>query len=301
VKRSSRRLVVTYKRQIPQNKSPVGRNKRKHGEAHFTTSSSMEESNISCELISTEQLEMVEEPTRASCLVQSIARHRSTSACVVTETDESDVLVERISLQQLESAMEPVHADCNMPVQTDLFGTDIDSMRTLVDKVQNERDSLVKKLQEVEMFGSARNFGMASLVNDDERCKFYTGLPYSMVVILYNFLLPHFNKSATSVKPMDEMFILLIKLRLNLLNEDIAYRFGISSATVSRIFHKWLNVMYEKLSVLICWPDRESVRQTLPVVFHTNYSKLVCIIDCTDYRDLYRASFWVKCSCMHLL
>ena len=46
---------------------------------------------------------------------------------------------------------------------------------------------------------------------------------------------------------MDELLVVLMKLRLSLLNEELSYRFGISVSAVSRIFHMWLEVMYIRL------------------------------------------------------
>ena len=38
-----------------------------------------------------------------------------------------------------------------------------------------------------------------------------------------------------------------------------AHRFSISISTVSRIFHKWLDVMYTRVVKYIRWPDRETL------------------------------------------
>jgi hypothetical protein len=261
LERTVRRTVMTNKRRASQKIPPLGKTQCERGDASLTT----EDSNVSNEPLDAEQLEMIDESAQSSSMTQSAERRKST-----------------VATGQLQCRTEPDCGDCDMMVQTDLYATDIDSMTKQIAKVQKDRNAILRKLHEVEMCGSAQNFGMSSLVNDDDRCKFYTGLPYSMIMIVYKFLSPHVKKSATRIKRLDEMFIVFVKLRLNLLNEDIGYRFGISGATVSRIFHKWLNVMYDKLSTLICWPDRDSVRQTLPVVFHEKYTDLVCIIDCTE-------------------
>ena len=73
-----------------------------------------------------------------------------------------------------------------------------------------------------------------------------------------------------------------MKLRLNLTNEDLVYRFGVAKSTVSRIFHKWLDVMYVKMKSCIRWPDKETVRQTLPNVFIKHFQNVRCTIDCSE-------------------
>ena len=52
------------------------------------------------------------------------------------------------------------------------------------------------------------------------------------------------------------LLLILVKLWLNLFDEDIATRFGIHQTTVSRNFHKVLDVMAVKTAFLIKWPDR---------------------------------------------
>ena len=60
---------------------------------------------------------------------------------------------------------------------------------------------------------------------------------------------------------MDEFLMVLMKLRLGLLNEDLGYRFGVLNSTIPRIFHKWLEGMYCRLKLCIRWPDKETVRK----------------------------------------
>ena len=63
---------------------------------------------------------------------------------------------------------------------------------------------------------------------------------------------------------------------------DLAYRLHVTEATVSKIFHKWLDVMYNNLKQLIIWPDSEMLRQNLPSAFLTNFTRVKCIIDCFE-------------------
>ena len=58
-----------------------------------------------------------------------------------------------------------------------------------------------------------------------------------------------------------------LKIRLNLFDENIGDRFGVHKSTVSRNFHSVLDVMTVKTAHLLKWPDRETLRQTMPVSF----------------------------------
>ena len=105
----------------------------------------------------------------------------------------------------------------------------------------------------------------------DKRTKFFTGLTtFLLFTTVFEFVAPQVQKVGR-ITLMDEFLMVLMKLRLSLLNEDLSYRFGVSVSTVSRIFHKWLEVMYIRLKPCIRWPDKETVQNTLPTAFTQKY------------------------------
>ncbi|PFX31700.1 hypothetical protein AWC38_SpisGene3455 [Stylophora pistillata] len=72
-----------------------------------------------------------------------------------------------------------------------------------------------------------------------------------------------------------EFLITLMKLKLGLINEDLAFRFMVSSATVSSVFRTWIKLMCKELSVLIIWPSKQQVKSTLPACFKKLYPKVL--------------------------
>ena len=78
------------------------------------------------------------------------------------------------------------------------------------------------------------------------------------------------------------LLMFLVKLRLNLCDEDLAARFGVHQSTVSRNFHKVLDVMAVKTAFLIRWPDPIVLRATMPISFRKFFKKCCIIIDCTE-------------------
>ena len=77
--------------------------------------------------------------------------------------------------------------------------------------------------------------------------------------------------------------IVLLKLRLDVPSQDLAYRFGISAATISRIFSSCISVMDTRLSPLIHWPERAEIWSTMPECFQYSFGKrITVIIDCFE-------------------
>ena len=71
--------------------------------------------------------------------------------------------------------------------------------------------------------------------------KFYAGLPsYSLLKTVFDFVSP-LDKHRNSALPLFQQFLMtLVKLRLNLCDQDLAYRFGVSQSTVLMNFSKWM-------------------------------------------------------------
>ena len=59
-------------------------------------------------------------------------------------------------------------------------------------------------------------------------------------------------------------------LRLNLFEEDLGYRFDVHRTTVLRIFRRVLYVLAVKTKDLILWPDRVTLRLTMPTAFRSS-------------------------------
>ena len=60
---------------------------------------------------------------------------------------------------------------------------------------------------------------------------------------------------------------------------DIAHRFGISEAHVSRIWASWLEFLYHELGALPIWASHDYIQQTMPLLpqpFKKNLPKYLC-------------------------
>ena len=137
----------------------------------------------------------------------------------------------------------------------------------------------------------------------DRKTRFYTGLPnWATFLALFQFFEPKANRMTlwcggkTSKqkiilldKPgrkrklalIDEFFAVLMCLRLGLLLEDVADRFGILSTTMSRLFITWVLFLAKELQLLFPWPSKELIQKHASSDF-IRYPNTRIIIDCTE-------------------
>ena len=80
----------------------------------------------------------------------------------------------------------------------------------------------------------------------------------------------------------DEFVLVLMKLSRALTNQDLAYRFGTHVTKVTKVFHRWIDLMAVILKPSIAWPDKGMVLSTLPESFKPHYRHATCIIDCSE-------------------
>ena len=141
-------------------------------------------------------------------------------------------------------------------------------------------------------------FSLESIASDDGKVAFYTGFPtYKHLRSYFDFLGPavhqliywdsqrifdHSNKGRPRcLAPMEEFFLTLVCLHLGLLEQDIAYRFGVSQSTVSWIFTSWINFLYLQFKQISLWPPREFIQAHMPKLFK-KYPTTRVIIDATE-------------------
>ena len=79
-----------------------------------------------------------------------------------------------------------------------------------------------------------------------------------------------------------EFLLVLMRLRMGLLVEDLAFRFKITCSQVSCIFTTWIKLLSRELGVLIVWPSKAQVKKTMPYCFRKMYPNCRVIIDCTE-------------------
>ncbi|XP_072047344.1 uncharacterized protein [Amphiura filiformis] len=163
--------------------------------------------------------------------------------------------------------------------QTDLTGDFLDKMYANSVDINEELYSIRDKLNHV------HETDEACMKDSDERVKYYTGLPNFLVLsAVFDLIAPYLKKTHRSLlTKFQQMMLVLMRIRLNLSEQDLAYRFNVSQSTVSRIFRATLDVMFTRLQHLIIWPEREVLRDTMPMQFRKEFGQRVAvIIDCFE-------------------
>ncbi len=135
--------------------------------------------------------------------------------------------------------------------------------------------------------------------------RFFTGLQkISVFNVIYGLLKPHIpllsywrgskRVSTSKVKKLrksiphklsgkDQFLLVLMRLRLGLMNQDVEDRFQTSEGTVSAIFATWVKFLGKFLgNALIVWLPKDTIISNLPAMFQKHHRKLRCIIDCSE-------------------
>ena len=144
-------------------------------------------------------------------------------------------------------------------------------------------------------------FQLENIQDDNSKVNFYTGFSsLHLLIVCFNFLGPCVNKlnywGSTSTEndkktnkgrlralsPLNEFFLVLVRVKLGLFEQDLANRFGISQPTVSRIFNTWINFLFFQFKNIPLWPPKELVSLNMPKPFKEKYPCTRIIVDATE-------------------
>ena len=143
-----------------------------------------------------------------------------------------------------------------------------------------------------------QQFRLSNIADNDKKVSFYRGFPsYSALKACFEFLGPSVHQLSYNSKsdsssgkkrrphilpPLEEFFLTLVFLRLGLMEQDIADRFGISQSTVSRITTAWINFLYLQFKQVSLWPNKDVIQSFMPKSFRDQYPSMRVFIDATE-------------------
>lgn len=164
--------------------------------------------------------------------------------------------------------------------QTDLTTNTVTAMQAELQRLISENRDLKDKL-----LAEQTKFDVNFFKDDNEKVKYYTGLPdYCTLDVLYKYIEPYIPHHSSSVlSKFQQLVLALIKLRLNLSHIDLGQKFGLNKSSSSRIFLNMIDVLHFRLSPLVYWPEREQLRETMPMCFRVHFgNKVAVIVDCFE-------------------
>ena len=119
------------------------------------------------------------------------------------------------------------------------------------------------------------HFRLENIGDSNHLVSFYTGFQtYELLLAFYEFLGPSVNKLTywgtknnqsckrrkMKLDPLNQLFLTLVKFKLNLRKKDLAHRFGVSVSVVSKYFITWVCFPYCHLREVEWMPTVEQVR-----------------------------------------
>jgi hypothetical protein len=108
-----------------------------------------------------------------------------------------------------------------------------------------------------------------------EAVKLFTGFSdFDHFLYLYQCLGPaaeHLTYKSQSLDAKDELFLCLMKLRMNKDDVELGILFGISKSTAGRIFTTWLNFLYYQFKEIDLFLPKDIVKQYMPDDFDSKY------------------------------
>ncbi|XP_051804830.1 uncharacterized protein LOC110961112 isoform X3 [Acanthochromis polyacanthus] len=118
-------------------------------------------------------------------------------------------------------------------------------------KIKKECQRLTTENKELKDALDDTRFTEESFRNNAKKVRYYTGLPgFETLMAVFAVVAPYIPESnRVSLSKFEKLILVFMKLRLNLQVQDLAYRFGVSNATVSRTFLAVIHVMYARLDI----------------------------------------------------
>ena len=234
-------------------------------------------------------LSLTTNKAKRSAVTPSSSRASSVSAPTPESTSDEDPmsvsvrepLLSDYSIHELPLVSDDKPCDTALAARVELLEAETAYLRSLVGK---ETVSL--------------HFQLEQIADDDSLIQFYTGFAsYSLLLNFFEFLGPAMYKlnywvdqtrktsrrrKVKPLSPLNQFFLTLVKLKLNLRVLDLARRFGVSRSLVSKYFITWVCFLYQHLNEIDWTPSAEQVASTLPCVFQEKYPMTYSIIDASE-------------------
>ena len=174
----------------------------------------------------------------------------------------------------------------------------------LIEFLQGKLEEMSLQLEELQTKHEKSLFRLENIKGDNYQINLYTSFPdYDTLLHFYRTILESDAKvmrqwrsgeskdsyaeektgRSHKLPLLEQLFLTLVRLRLGLLEFDLANRFGISQSSVSRITATWLNLLFHSLKTLERYPPWHIVKKYMPESFKEQYPNTRLILDATEF------------------
>ena len=181
---------------------------------------------------------------------------------------------------------------CDAVTNTELTCLEIENMEKELDEAKKKIEEYKAEFSDLKQ---KQHLRLSNIQDGHEKVKFYMGF-YSCaaLMIFFNFLgrgsskLNYWGSTKFEAKTakgrkrtLEEFFLVLVRLRLGLFEQDLAYRFALSRCTVSRIINTWIDFIYLQFKQIPLWIPKDLTLLNTPKFFEDKYPFTRVIIDVT--------------------
>ncbi|CAL1267712.1 unnamed protein product [Larinioides sclopetarius] len=160
--------------------------------------------------------------------------------------------------------------------QQSLYSVDNDSSSSDFNVTdESESSDFSSESEDVEQANYKKHMLVGTVLSIEKEPKLYLGITKK------SFYLIKLLSEETSL-PINHIYLVLKKIRLNLQFSILAMDFGLTTSTACRIFSKSLPLIASSMRDLIVMPDKNAVQAHLPISFRARYGHLISIIDCFE-------------------
>lgn len=182
-----------------------------------------------------------------------------------------------------------------------LIDTELD-LRKQLDELKLELQEEREARKGLEMLLKKNIFRIENIKDNNKLLRFYTGFDnYETFSMVLNFLgrdaaanLNYQNRDRSNFDSTrnagpgrtlnieNEFLMVLCRLKVGLLEEDISTRFSVSQSIVSQIVNTWVKFMFFRFKELDIFPSKDIVGLHRPECFNKKYKETTIIIDATE-------------------
>jgi hypothetical protein len=191
-------------------------------------------------------------------------------------------------------------AEENIQTKETTEGIELAQLREEHEKLKTELQEAKKEIKNLQYMLNNNRFNIEHYKNSDKDIEFYTGFSsFKMLILCFNLVeqsAKHMSYGGHSrmyfehshigrpraLTTFQEFILALVRLRLGLLEKDLAHRFLVSESTVSVIVRTWIRFLRSEFEPLITLPPRDVIRFHSPTAFKELFPKVVIIVDCTE-------------------